>query len=195
MSDWPSPERRAVCAAALGLFGTFLVTATQSTVVYPVQQTFAAGPEGELLLRQLPDLAGLVAVPLIGAIGARVSSARMAAIAAACIGAGASLLSLAPTMAVFVLGMVLGSVGRMIISVVAFAVVGAGVAHEGGEANLIVPDLSTVEFRGVNGRSLLMLGLVVCAAGLLFGLMTFNELKNMPVHPSMREVSELIYET
>ena len=42
---------------------------------------------------------------------------------------------------------------------------------------------------------LLMLGLVVCAAGLLFGLMTFNELKNMPVHPSMREVSELIYET
>ena len=134
MSDWPSPERRAVCAAALGLFGTFLVTATQSTVVYPVQQTFAAGPEGELLLRQLPDLAGLVAVPLIGAIGARVSSARMAAIAAACIGAGASLLSLAPTLAVFVLGMVLGSVGRMIISVVAFAVVGAGVAHEGRRA-------------------------------------------------------------
>src|SRR6185436_3939345 len=28
-----------------------------------------------------------------------------------------------------------------------------------------------------------------------FGLMTFTELKNLPVHPSMREVSELIYET
>jgi K(+)-stimulated pyrophosphate-energized sodium pump len=69
-------------------------------------------------------------------------------------------------------------------------------AHEGGgEANLVLPDLSTVEFRGVNGRSLLMGGLAICALGLLFGLLTFTELKNLPVHSSMREVSELIYET
>jgi K(+)-stimulated pyrophosphate-energized sodium pump len=65
----------------------------------------------------------------------------------------------------------------------------------GGEANLVLPDLSTVEFRGVNGRSLLMGGLVVCAFGLGFGLMTFTSLKNLPVHAAMREVSELIYET
>jgi K(+)-stimulated pyrophosphate-energized sodium pump len=65
----------------------------------------------------------------------------------------------------------------------------------GGEADLIVPDLSQVAFRGINGRSLLMGGLVVCALGLLFGLMTFTELRNLPVHRSMLEVSELIYET
>src|SRR3954470_15863664 len=65
----------------------------------------------------------------------------------------------------------------------------------GGEANLILPDLSTVEFRGINGRTLLMAGLVVCALGFMFGIYVFNELKNLPVHPSMREVSELIYET
>ena len=65
----------------------------------------------------------------------------------------------------------------------------------GGEANLVLPDLSQVQFRGINGRSLLMGGLVVCALGLLFGLMTFTTLKNLPVHSSMREVSELIYET
>src|SRR5512140_406503 len=65
----------------------------------------------------------------------------------------------------------------------------------GGEANLKVPDLSTVAFRGVNGRTLLMSGLVICALGLLFGLMVFTQTKNLPVHPSMREVSELIYET
>jgi K(+)-stimulated pyrophosphate-energized sodium pump len=65
----------------------------------------------------------------------------------------------------------------------------------GGEVNLIVPDLSQVEFRGFNGRSLLMGGLAVCALGLLFGLMTFTGLKNLPVHKSMLEVSELIYET
>ncbi len=65
----------------------------------------------------------------------------------------------------------------------------------GGEANLVLPDLSTVDFRGVNGRTLLMGGLVVCALGLGFGLFVFNQLKNLPVHTSMREVSELIYET
>ena len=70
-----------------------------------------------------------------------------------------------------------------------------GLAHVGGEANLVVPDLSVVEFGGINGRSLLMGGLVICALGLLFGLTTFTGLKNLPVHPSMREVSELIYET
>ena len=68
-------------------------------------------------------------------------------------------------------------------------------SHAGGEANLVVPDLSAVEFGGISGRSLLMSGLVVCALGLLFGLTTFTGLKNLPVHQSMREVSELIYET
>ena len=52
-----------------------------------------------------------------------------------------------------------------------------------------------VDFSGINGRTLLMGGLVVCALGLLFGLMTFTQLKNLPVHASMLEVSELIYET
>jgi hypothetical protein len=46
-----------------------------------------------------------------------------------------------------------------------------------------------------NGRTLLMGGLVVCALGLGFGLFVFTQLKNLPVHASMREVSELIYET
>ena len=59
----------------------------------------------------------------------------------------------------------------------------------------MLPDLSTVDFRGINGRTLLMGGLVVCALGLLFGLTTFTQLKNLPVHSSMLEVSELIYET
>ncbi|MEO8255976.1 MAG: sodium-translocating pyrophosphatase [Acidobacteriota bacterium] len=68
-------------------------------------------------------------------------------------------------------------------------------AARGGEVNLVLPDLSQVEFRGVNGRTLLMAGLGVCALGLLFGLIVFTQLKNLPVHASMLEVSELIYET
>ncbi|MFL5600966.1 MAG: sodium-translocating pyrophosphatase [Gemmatimonadaceae bacterium] len=71
------------------------------------------------------------------------------------------------------------------------------VEHQpGGEANLVIPDLSQVSFLGgIHGRSLLMGGLVVCALGLLFGLVFYGQLKRMEVHPSMREVSELIYET
>src|SRR6476661_6749393 len=64
-----------------------------------------------------------------------------------------------------------------------------------GEASLILPDLSQVSFHGVDGHSLLMFGLIVCAAGLVFGLVIMTQLKNSPVHASMREISELIYET
>src|SRR5947209_6404094 len=66
----------------------------------------------------------------------------------------------------------------------------------GGEANLVIPDLSQVTFLGgIRGRSLLMGGLGVCALGLLFGLVMYSQLKRLPVHESMREISELIYET
>jgi K(+)-stimulated pyrophosphate-energized sodium pump len=66
----------------------------------------------------------------------------------------------------------------------------------GGEANLKLPSLNSASFLGgISGGTLLMGGLVVSAFGLLFGLIIFFRLRNMPVHNSMREVSELIYET
>ncbi len=72
----------------------------------------------------------------------------------------------------------------------------ASSAHEGGgEASLILPDLSQVDFHGINARVLLMAGLGVCVLGLLFGLVIFTKLKNLPVHRAMRDISELIYET
>src|SRR6476620_3582531 len=63
------------------------------------------------------------------------------------------------------------------------------------ESSLRLPDFSTVQFLGISGRLLLMSGLGVCALGLIFGLVIFNQLKNMAVHKSMLEISELIYET
>ena len=65
----------------------------------------------------------------------------------------------------------------------------------GGEANLVLPDLRTVNFFGMNGHALLTIGLLFCVGGLLFGLAIYVQLKNLPVHRSMREISELIYET
>ncbi len=66
----------------------------------------------------------------------------------------------------------------------------------GGEASLQVPDLSTVNFIfGMNGHNILLIGIAFCFFGLLFGLAIYMQLKNLPVHRAMREISELIYET
>jgi len=70
-------------------------------------------------------------------------------------------------------------------------------SHGGGEANLILPDLADVNFFGnsINGHNLLMIGILICMLGLLFGLAMYMNLKKLPVHRAMREISELIYET
>ena len=62
----------------------------------------------------------------------------------------------------------------------------------GGEANLRIPDLSQVSFGGVSGRALLQWGLLVCFLGFAFGMVIYKQLENLPVHQSMREISELI---
>jgi len=66
----------------------------------------------------------------------------------------------------------------------------------GGEAALKLPDLSHVKFLGnIDGHTLLLFGILFCLFGLGFGLAIYVRLKNLPVHKSMRDISELIYET
>jgi K(+)-stimulated pyrophosphate-energized sodium pump len=91
-----------------------------------------------------------------------------------------------------------GSVLRALIALFALALSAPLMAQEtgAGEANLKLPSLSTVSFLGgISGSSLLMGGMVVSFLGFIFGLIIYVRLRNMPVHDSMREVSELIYET
>jgi K(+)-stimulated pyrophosphate-energized sodium pump len=71
----------------------------------------------------------------------------------------------------------------------------APVQAGGGEASLVLPDLGQVSFLGYSSRTLLMSGLGICVLGLLFGLVSYSRLQKLPVHRSMLEVSELIYET
>ncbi|MDR3071716.1 MAG: sodium-translocating pyrophosphatase [Endomicrobium sp.] len=65
------------------------------------------------------------------------------------------------------------------------------------EASLLIPDLASVCFFGnsIDGRLLLTFGFFVCIFGLLFGIYHFLGIKNLPVHKSMKSISELIYET
>jgi K(+)-stimulated pyrophosphate-energized sodium pump len=66
----------------------------------------------------------------------------------------------------------------------------------GGEASLALPDLGQVTVMGgVSGRALLGVGLLVCVLGLAFGAGTYMQLRRLPVHTAMREISELIYST
>jgi K(+)-stimulated pyrophosphate-energized sodium pump len=67
--------------------------------------------------------------------------------------------------------------------------------HHGGEANLILPDLSSVEVLGMTGHSLLSLGLLVALGGIAFGVVALIQVKNLPTHKSMAEVSDIIWET
>jgi K(+)-stimulated pyrophosphate-energized sodium pump len=94
--------------------------------------------------------------------------------------------------------MVRRPVGRILAAAISLlAASGSALAQEtvGGEANLTLPDLSQVSFLGVDGHTLLLFGIGFCVLGLIFGLMIYTRLKNLPVHRSMREISELIYET
>jgi len=68
-------------------------------------------------------------------------------------------------------------------------------AQEGGEASLNLPDLNMAKFLGLGGHHLLLFGLLFCIFGMIFGLIIYMRLKKMPVHKSMLEVSELIFET
>jgi len=67
----------------------------------------------------------------------------------------------------------------------------------GGEAALKLPDLTQVQFLNgsIDGHKLLLFGILFCIFGLVFGLVIYSRLKNLPVHKSMRDISELIYET
>jgi K(+)-stimulated pyrophosphate-energized sodium pump len=96
------------------------------------------------------------------------------------------------------------SLAVVLVSLAAFAVTSApttpalaveGEIHIKSEADMVMPDLSSESFMGIQGNVLLYIGLVICALGLAFGLKIYSDLKNMPVHKSMLEVSELIYET
>jgi K(+)-stimulated pyrophosphate-energized sodium pump len=70
-------------------------------------------------------------------------------------------------------------------------------ASGGGEANLVLPDFRSeqYQFLGMSGHNLFLIGILVSLAGLVFGLVIAHQLKKLPVHRSMLEISELIYET
>jgi K(+)-stimulated pyrophosphate-energized sodium pump len=71
----------------------------------------------------------------------------------------------------------------------------ASSATHSSEIDLVLPDLSQVSFLGIDGHTLLLFGIGICVLGLVFGIATYGQLKNLAVHRSMREISELIYET
>ena len=73
---------------------------------------------------------------------------------------------------------------------------GEGGGHHGGEANLVLPDLNSVTFLGgVTGHNLLLFGLVICLLAMVGGIASYSHIRKLPVHESMLEISELIYET
>ena len=80
----------------------------------------------------------------------------------------------------------------------AFAFISFTAALQASEADLKIPALGTVKFDGlggVSGITLLYLGIVVCAIGAVFGLVQYWQTKALPVHKTMADVSQTIWET
>lgn len=123
LAHWPANERRTLVGAALALLGAFVFVASWTSAVLHIQRGFGAGPDGEMLLRQLPDIAALLLVPSIGAFGPRMSTFRLTVFAAVGMGVGSVLMVLAPNLAVLVAGMCVVSAGRATIGVLAVAAV------------------------------------------------------------------------
>ena len=63
------------------------------------------------------------------------------------------------------------------------------------EADINLPDLGTVQFGPVSGLHLMYAGLVVSVIGLIFGLIQYKQTTALPVHSSMNNVSQTIWET
>ncbi len=86
-----------------------------------------------------------------------------------------------------------------LISMSAGALPAMASAEHVSEANLVLPDLGDLSLAsflgGMSGSTLLSYGLLVCLGGLVFGVIIYRQIFRMPVHQSMAEVSELIYET
>src|ERR1022692_1900586 len=78
------------------------------------------------------------------------------------------------------------------------SMLGLSASAFGSEADIHIPPLDTVKFAGlggVSGHTLMMIGIVVCAIGALFGIVQYLQTKALPVHESMAKVSHSIYET
>jgi K(+)-stimulated pyrophosphate-energized sodium pump len=66
-----------------------------------------------------------------------------------------------------------------------------------GEADIKLPDVLSVSFLGgsLTGAAILNFGLIVCAIGMIFGIMQYVQTKNLPAHKAMLDVSQTIWET
>jgi K(+)-stimulated pyrophosphate-energized sodium pump len=89
----------------------------------------------------------------------------------------------------------ISSTSRILAALFALTMSLSSTAAWASEAELKIPDLGKVSFLGMSGHNLLLLGLILCFGGMVFGLVQYVQIRNLPVHKAMREISELIYET
>ena len=84
---------------------------------------------------------------------------------------------------------------RILAGLLALAASLFATAAGASEAELTIPDLGSVNFLGISGHNLLLFGLIICIGGMGFGLVQYLQIRKLPVHRAMREISDLIYET
>jgi K(+)-stimulated pyrophosphate-energized sodium pump len=83
------------------------------------------------------------------------------------------------------------------VGVMAAALSASAVPAFASEADIRIPDLTSVTFFGgsLTGTGILMIGLAVCVVATIYGWTQYLQTKRLPVHASMSAVSQIIWET
>jgi len=86
---------------------------------------------------------------------------------------------------------------KNLLQTVAAFVLASPALLQAGEADIKIPDLNKVSFLGgsLTGSEVLWIGLIVCLLGIAYGWWQYVRTRDLPVHQSMSDVSQIIWET
>jgi predicted MFS family arabinose efflux permease len=116
-------RRLLIVAAFLACAMTLVAEATSEYMLMPIQSDLSLSADETNRLALLPDLAGLIAVFLAGALAVRFGRRSLVIVGALVFGSGAVLVALAPNVLVLMSGRVLCGLGSVTLSVLGLSLI------------------------------------------------------------------------
>jgi MFS family permease len=127
-------HRRLIQGVAATTAAASISGATFNFVVQPLTQDVGASEEQLSLLRQIPSIGALLVIFIAGAWGMRVGARRVVTIGSILMALGYGIVTVSPSMPVVSLGMLIGSVGRQAVFVVALGLVASRLTSQDDRA-------------------------------------------------------------
>ena len=171
-------DRRLVVGVAITTAVATVSGATFNYIITPLTQDLDATERQISLLRQLPSIGALLVIFLAGAWGLRVGARRVIVGCALMTAVGYAIVSVAPVMAVASFGMLLGSIGKQGLFVLAFGLLAAKLSSDDDRATgfailaavtpfvyIVAPVIATLVLTNQSWRSVTLMWAVVGVLG------------------------------